>query len=252
MNTYDVTNKVAIVTGGTSGIGRATTLALVKAGAKVLFTGRNAVAAQEIEEETNGNAFFFPADQRSSEDMKAVAEKAVSAFGKIDVLFACAGVEQKPVMIADIEDEEIDRVLNTNLKGTIQLVRNVLPEIKKSQGSIILCSSFWGSRAAAGVATYAASKAAVSHFGRCLAVELGDDNVRVNTISPGGVDTTMFRRVLNTQEARDNWAKDVPLKRAATPEELAEVVLWLSSSATYINAQDIIVDGGMSVKMVGV
>lgn len=251
-SSYQMQGKIAIVTGGTSGIGRATTLAFVKAGARVLFTGRNHEAGQAIENETNGLAVFFHADQRSNEDMLAIVEACVARFGKIDYLYANAGVEQKPVLVADITDEEIDRVTDTNLKGNIKLIRNAIPELINTQGAIVICSSFWGQKAGPYVASYAASKAAVSHFSRCLAVELGEHKIRVNTISPGGVDTKMFRRVLNTQEAVNNWAQDVPLNRPATPQELAETVLWLCDSATYISGQDIAVDGGLSIKMAGV
>ena len=244
----DLSGKVALVSGGTSGIGRATVEIMSDMGADVLFLGRSREEADEVRDATDGRAVFHRADQRDGDALRAGVSAAVERFGGIDYLFASAGLEQEPKPLVEYTDADIDKYLEINLRGSVQLAIAAAPHIIERQGSIVLCSSFWGVQAGIGTGIYAAAKAGLTQFAKSLAQELAPDGVRVNTVSPGGVDTAMFRRSV-PEDQRESWAASIPLGRAADPDELADAVIWLLTRATYVTAHDLVVDGGVASKM---
>lgn len=239
--------KVVLITGATSGIGKAAAYAFAREGGKVFFCGRREELGKANEKDVagfGGEATYLRADVRKEEDVKALVAACVVKHGRLDVAFNNAEVDKPPATIADIDAAAFDDQLATNLRGVFLAMKYELPHLVRSKGAVVNMASIGGRHAFPRIFGYAASKAAVIHMTRCAAQEFGKD-VRVNAVAPGAIDTDMLKRVQRDWKATaDDLAAAYPAKRFGTPEEVA-AVLWLASdAAAYVSGQIIGVDGG--------
>src|SRR5580693_6777334 len=245
-------NKVAVVTGGTSGIGKAAALALAKAGAKVVVAGRrenegNAVV--ETIEEGGGKALFVKTDVTREADVKALVDKAVATFGRLDIAFNNAGIEGQMGLTTDAQTpEHYQSVFDINVKGVLLSMKHeAVAMLRNGGGSIINTSSIAGQIALAGGGVYVASKHAVNGLSKSAALEFARKGIRVNTVSPGTIQTDMLTRVVGEgeTEAKKWWQNQHPIGRFGTVDEVAAAVVWLASPASsFVTGTDIAVDGG--------
>lgn len=249
--------KVVVVTGSGNGIGRAIGLAFADAGADTVVSdvleddGRRTV--QEITDR-GGSAIFVAADVSDAEQTKNLIEAAVITFGRLDVLVNNAGVSSAFVRLHELEPEDFDRVMGVNLRGTFLCSKFAIPHfIENKGGRIINISSAYGFVSAPKCAAYCASKAAISHLTRQLALDYGPDGILVNAISPGYVDVGLGRRASTMSAAelevaiarREKAAQRQPLGRQAQPSEVASVALFLASDgASFMTGSIVNVDGG--------
>ncbi|MBI2237890.1 MAG: SDR family oxidoreductase [Actinobacteria bacterium] len=244
--------KVALITGGTSGIGRATAILFAREGARVAITGRNEERGQEVVRELQGDggaAIFVPSDVRLAEHCRRAVRDTVDAFGRLDVLFNNAGVFVANDAL-DCSEEEWDVQVDTSLKGTFLMCKVALPVmIAQGGGSIINNSSGWGLAGGEKAVAYCAAKGGVVVMTKAMAIDHGPQGIRVNCICPGDTETPMehedARRQGMTWEAYVAWASDRPLRRMGRPEEVAAAVLFLASDeSSFITGAALPVDGG--------
>jgi NAD(P)-dependent dehydrogenase (short-subunit alcohol dehydrogenase family) len=240
--------KVAVITGGNSGIGLATARRFVEEGAKVAISGRSQKTLDEAVKLLGNGVLAAKADVAKLADLDRFYSTVVDKFGKIDVLFVNAGVAKfKPLENAD--EAHYDEIFDINTKGAYYSVQKALPHFNDG-GSIILNTSVAGSKGTTNASVYSATKAALRSFSRTLAAELIARNIRVNSVAPGPIETPIFGRTGLSQEALDEFASGivsrVPMKRIGKPEEVAGTVAFLASDdASYITGVEINVDGGM-------
>jgi NAD(P)-dependent dehydrogenase (short-subunit alcohol dehydrogenase family) len=241
--------KVAVVSGGASGIGLAIAQRFVKEGAHVFIFGRRRKALDEAAKLIGANVTAIQADASRLEDLDRVAEAVRSAKGKVDVVVSNAAlVEQVP--LPEITEDHYDRTFDLNAKAPLFLVQKLLPMMGRG-GSIILVSSAMHAMGLANHSTYAAAKAALRSYSRTWAAEFRDSGIRANTLSPGVVDTPMLdSQASNPAEAaaiRKGYASYTPMLRLAQPEELANAALFLASDeSSFMTGSDMVVDGGVS------
>lgn len=247
--------KIALVTGGGSGIGQAACKAFAQAGAQVMVVDINGAAAEATAEAVRalgGAAHAVAADVSQSADVQRYVAATLSAFGRIDVFFNNAGIEGQVSPLAEYDEANWDNVIAINLKGTFLGLRHVLPVmIRQQSGSIINSASVAGTVGAPGMAAYSASKHAILGLTRTAAGEVGRQGVRVNAICPGPIQTRMMQSLaeqLNPAEpvavVRANTARN-PLGRYGEPDEVARVVVFLASDdAAYVNGAAWMIDGG--------
>lgn len=249
---YSLFNKVAIITGGASGIGKASALLLSKAGACVVIAdvddqGGQAVA--DIIVKNGGKAIYMHCDVTSASDCQLTVASAIREFGSIDILFNNAGIIRRTTVLNTTE-VEWDRVMAVNVKSIFLLSKFAIPHMEKSGGGVIInTSSGWGMVGGKNAVSYCASKGAVVNMTRAMALDHGSQNIRVNCICPGDTDTPMLRnearQLGQTDEEFLADAADRPLKRIGTPDDIANTVLYLASDASsFITGTTIIVDGG--------
>jgi NAD(P)-dependent dehydrogenase (short-subunit alcohol dehydrogenase family) len=245
-------NKVAIITGGTSGIGRATALLFAREGAKVVITGRNEERGRQAIEQINhsgGEAIFIQADIRFANECRRTAEETLKIFGKIDILFNNAGIFF-PNSIIDCTEEEWNLTLDINLKGAYLMSKYVIPSmIAQGSGAIINNSSGWGLVGGNEGAAYCAAKGGLVLLTKAMAVDHSRQGIRVNCICPGDVDTPMLKD--DAQKRGMPWneylasASNRPMGRIGTPEEIAKAALFLASDdSSFITGAILAVDGG--------
>ncbi|HUI51860.1 MAG TPA: SDR family oxidoreductase [Terriglobales bacterium] len=240
--------KVAVVTGGNSGIGLATAKRLQEEGAKVAISGRNRKTLDEASKTIGNGVLTVQADVAELGEVEKFYAEVSKKLGKIDVLFVNAGVA-KFVPLADTSEKVFDEQFDINIRGAYFTIQKALPLLNNG-ASIILNTSVVGNKGFAGASAYAATKAALRSLARTAATELADRGIRVNTVAPGPIETPIFERTGLPKEALDEFAKDaiskIPLKRFGQPEEVAGVVAFLASKdASYITGVEINVDGGM-------
>lgn len=241
--------KTVLITGGNSGIGLATAKRLRAEGARVAITGTDAGKLEAALQEIGGDALAVRADVRSLADLKVMAEALGDEFGKLDILFANAGVAYG-TPIGTTDEESFDRLMDINVKGVFFTVQAVLP-IMADGGSIILNTSWLGQVGTPGRAALSASKAAVRSFTRVLAAELVDRKIRVNAVSPGPIETPIHRAPGQTEEEFRTYADKVGSKiragRMGKPEEIAAAVAFLAGEdSRYLLGAEINVDGGFA------
>ncbi|MCZ3387424.1 MAG: SDR family oxidoreductase [Actinomycetia bacterium] len=245
-------NKVALVTGGGSGIGAATARLFAAEGAKIVVTGRRPAPLAAVAEEVGGLA--VPGDTGDPTHIAEGVAAAVSRFGGVDVLVTSAGIAPGGT-VGDIEDDDWESTLRTNLNGPMMMSRAVLPLLlARGRGSIVLVSSTAGLAAAPASAAYDVSKAGLIALARAIAVDYGNRGIRANALVPGWVKTPMGDRSMDAlgaarnitrQQAYDRATADVPLRRAGTPEEMAACCLFLASDESrYVSGTTLVADGG--------
>ena len=250
--------KVAVITGGTSGIGEATAELFVAQGAQVVLTGRSEEKGQFLASRLGQSAIYVAADVTKEEDIKLAIDQAIERFGRLDVLFNNAGGPTAG-NLDDITREEINYGVDLLLTSTILGIRYAIEPMKiAGGGSIINNSSIAGLRYRQGNGLYSALKAAVTHYTRLAGVELGPHGIRVNAISPGAIATPIFwggsgrantlsdeDNARKMEKLKGNLAKATPIPRSGIAEDIANAALFLASDAgSYINSHDLVVDGG--------
>ncbi|HUN49859.1 MAG TPA: glucose 1-dehydrogenase [Candidatus Sulfotelmatobacter sp.] len=242
-------DKVALITGGNSGIGLATARLFVAEGARVAITGRNPATLDAAAEELGGRALAIKADATEIADTARAVAAAVERFGKLDVVFANAGIGAT-TPLGPTPLEAFEQVLSTNITAVFFTVQAALPHLHAG-ASVILNGSVHGVLGAPGYSAYAASKAGVRAMARVLASELSPRRIRVNVVVPGATRTPIWSRLAPTAEARTaletRIARAVPLGRFSEAEEVAKAVLFLASDdAANIQAAEIVIDGGLT------
>lgn len=245
-------NKIALVTGGTSGIGEATATLFAKEGAKVAITGRNEKRGQAVTEriiQNGGDAVFIGADVRKLAECQRAVDETLRAFGRLDILFNNAGVFY-PHTALDCSEEEWDLQIDVNLKGTFLMSKCVLPTmIQQKSGVIINNSSGWGIVGGDAAVAYCAAKGGVVLLTKAMAIDHGRQGIRVNCICPGDVDTPMLPEdaKMRGQKWEDYLAGcgNRPLGRIGTVDEIAKAVLFLASDdSSFMTGAALVVDGG--------
>jgi 3-oxoacyl-[acyl-carrier protein] reductase len=242
----DLTDRVALVTGASRGIGRAIAARLAAQGATVVAAAREQNAAATVGEITaaGGKAEAASVDVSDAAAIDALVAGTLSRHGRIDILVNNAGIAKDQLMLR-MKREDWDAVIATNLTAAFALTQAVLkPMIRQKGGRIVCISSVVGQSGNAGQANYAASKAGLIGFAKAVALEVASRNITVNVVAPGLIETDMTRAI--TGDARVEWAAKIPLKRLGTPDDVAAAVCFLAShEASYITGQVLAVNGGM-------
>ncbi|WP_280412914.1 glucose 1-dehydrogenase [Nocardia asiatica] len=237
--------QVALVTGGSSGMGLATARRLLTEGARVVVTGRDKTRLDAAVAELNGDdrVVAIPGDAGRVADLDALVAAIRDRHGRLDVVFANAGVASfRPH--AEITEDEFDRVVDTNFKGVFFTIQKALPLLSR-HAAIVINASWTLHRGLPGGTLYAATKAAVHNLARTLAAELGPRGIRVNSVSPGYIETPMFHDNVSP-DAHAAVLAEVASRRLGTAEDVADAVAFLASAeASYINGQDLVIDGGL-------
>ena len=246
-------NKIAIITGGANGIGRATVETMAKEGAKVIFCDTNKLEGLKNQKRLNNmglKTFFINADVSKESHVKKVIKYTINNFKKIDILFNNAGIEQPVTPSHKVDVRTFEKIISVNLKGVFLFCKNVLPYMmKKKSGVIVNNSSISAFANVGGNISYASSKGGVMSLTRVLAIEYAKYNIRVNAVCPGVIDTPMnernLKRAKNKIELKKKWKTITPLGRVASPYELAQTVLFLSSDmSSFVTGVGLLVDGG--------
>jgi NAD(P)-dependent dehydrogenase (short-subunit alcohol dehydrogenase family) len=245
-------NKVALITGGTSGIGRETVVLFAREGARVALTGRNELRGKQVVarvEEEGGTAVFIGADVCSAEDCRRAVEETIRTLGPMDILFNNAGVSYSGTVL-ECTEEQWDFTLDTNLKGIYFMSKLVLPGmIARGGGVIINNASNFGLVGGDSAAAYCASKGGAVLLTRAMAIDHASQGIRVNCICPGAVDTPMLEGELEQMKLRveesSGHGAPYPLRYIGTPQEIAKAVLFLATdSSSFMNGAALVVDGG--------
>jgi NAD(P)-dependent dehydrogenase (short-subunit alcohol dehydrogenase family) len=250
------TNKVALVTGGTSGIGSATAIAFAKAGAKVVVAGRRQKEGDEVVatiKNNGGEAIFVKTDVTKESDVAALVEKTVATFGRLDVAFNNAGIEgELNKQTHEQTAENYRSVMDINVLGVLLSMKYQIPAmLKNGGGAIVNNSSIGGVIGFGGVGVYAASKHAVIGLTKTAALEYAKQNIRVNAVLPGGIVTPMLDRFVGGIEGdfHKQLASMHPIGRTGTPDEIAAPVLWLcSDQASFVTGHSLAADGGFTAQ----
>src|ERR1700690_2056237 len=243
--------KVALVTGGTSGIGRETAILFAKKGARVVVAGRREIegkATVEVIQRAGGEGIFVKTDVSQASEVKALVERTVEAFGGLDYAFNNAGIEGKWAPIVEQSEEDWDRTVDINLKGTWLCLKFELQQMLKQGrgGPIVNMSSVAGFIGGYGVATYSATKHGVLGLTKSAALEVAKNGIRVNAICPAVIETPMADRRFGEPEANKRLRELHPVGRFGKSLEVAEAVVWICSSAAgFMTGQSLVLDGGL-------
>jgi NAD(P)-dependent dehydrogenase (short-subunit alcohol dehydrogenase family) len=242
-------DKVVLITGALSGIGRATALAFTQKGANVVVSGRRDEAGKALVEELRSygsEAEFINADVRKDNDVRALVDETVARFGRLDIAVNNAGTEGQPSPITDQTAESYAGTFDTNVLGVILSMKHQVRAMQKQgEGSIINISSTYGHEGAAGASVYAGSKHAVEGITKSVALEIANSGIRVNAVSPGPTDTGMLTRFTGTAENKASLVKEVPMGRLGLAEDIAHSIVFITSAeASFITGHILNVDGG--------
>jgi NAD(P)-dependent dehydrogenase (short-subunit alcohol dehydrogenase family) len=240
--------KKVVILGGTSGMGLATAKMLLAEGARVVVTGRSQAGLESAQQELGAGATVVSSDARSLTDIDALAAQVKSEFDMIDLLFVNAGFSI-PTPLANVTEDIYDEMFNLNAKGPFFAVQKLSPLINRG-GSVVLTTSVANVKGLPGQSTYGAAKAALRSLTRTLATELLPQDIRVNAVSPGPIDTGILEKVFLTEEMRahvkEHTVTMIPMKRFGTSDEIAKAVLFLAFDATFTTGLEVPVDGGWS------
>ena len=244
--------KSSIVTGGATGIGRATSLRFAREGASVTVVDRNVPEGETTVEMINregGSAIFVETDVSNEEQVRSMVESVVDTYGRIDVLVNAAGILIRTMSrLADVSNMEWDLTLNTNLRGVFYCCRSVIPHMLQVGGSIVNVSSGSANSPSARAAPYGISKAGVISLTSTAAREYADEGIRVNAVVPGLIDTPQARGSTGSRERFELRARDTALGRAGRPDEVASLILFLASDeSSFATGASYVLDGGGSV-----
>lgn len=240
--------KVVLITGATSGIGRATALAFAREGANVVISGRReaegAAVVRELEA-LGARALFVQGDVTRESDVEKLVQATVETFGRLDIAFNNAGIDQDFLPLTATSEEVYDRVMDINVKGVfLSLKHEIAAMLRTGGGAIVNNASIFGMVGVGNFGPYVASKFAVVGLTRSAALELAQSGIRVNAVAPGATQTDMIDRV-TTALPKETLAAMHPMGRLGTPEEIASAVLWLSDpTASFVTGQVIAIDGG--------
>jgi NAD(P)-dependent dehydrogenase (short-subunit alcohol dehydrogenase family) len=254
MSLFDLTGKVAVVTGSSRGIGRAIVERLAEHGARVVVSSRKAPACEEVAAAINarhgeGRAIAIPANISSKADLQRLVDETQAAFGPIDVLVCNAASNPYYGPLGGIADDQFRKILDNNIVSNHWLIGMVAPSMRaRKDGAIVIVSSIGGLKGNAIIGAYNISKAADLSLARNLAVEFGADNVRVNCIAPGLIKTDFARALWDNPETLKASNARTPLGRIGDPDEIAGAAVFLASSAgAYMTGQAIVIDGGQTI-----
>ena len=254
MSLFDLSGKVAVITGSSRGIGRAIAERLAEHGAKVVVSSRKAEACKEVADAINkkhgkDSAVVVPANISSKDDLKNLVEEATRKFGKIDILVCNAASNPYFGPLGGIQDDQFRKILDNNILSNHWLAQLVSPQmIKRREGSIIIVSSIGGLRGSPVLGAYCISKAADLQLARNLAVEYGPHNVRVNCIAPGLIKTDFARALWEDKARLAAREEQTPLRRIGEPDEIAGAAVFLASAAgSFVTGQNIVIDGGVTI-----
>ncbi len=244
-----MSSPVVLITGALTGIGRATAVAFAREGARVVVSGRREQEGKKLEKELRelgAEVEFVKTDVRRDDDIRALIDKTVARFGRLDIAVNNAGTEGLRGLVTEQTAESYAATFDTNVLGVLLSMKHELRVmLPQGSGSIVNISSTYGSVGAAGASVYVASKHAVEGLTKSAALEVAGTGVRVNVIAVGTTDTGMLTRFTNTDENKAALVATVPLKRLATPEEIAHVIAFVASAnASYMTGSSIPVDGG--------
>jgi NAD(P)-dependent dehydrogenase (short-subunit alcohol dehydrogenase family) len=246
----ELQGKVAIVTGGTSGIGRDTSVLFAKAGAKVVVAGRRETEGKETIElvrAAGGDGLFVKTDVSRAAEVDALVQKTVETFGRLDIAFNNAGIEEAFIPIAAESEENWDRIIDINLKGTWLCLRAEIRQMLKQTGggAIVNMASVAGLIGTAGSAAYAASKHGVLGLTKSAALENAQSGIRINAVCPAVIETPMGARLFSDPAIQKFILGLHPIGRFGTPMEIAEAVLWMCSDrASFMTGNSLVLDGG--------
>jgi NAD(P)-dependent dehydrogenase (short-subunit alcohol dehydrogenase family) len=249
---FNLQGEVAIVTGGSQGLGKEIAKALAQNGATVVIASRNLekleTVAREIRE-AGGRAEAIQCDISQSASVQNLVNRVIDRYSQIDILINNAGMNFPPKPLVDFPEEEWQRVIDTNLKGTFFCCKAVCPHMmKRKKGRVINIASIAGSVGFPGMGPYGAAKAGMIQLTKTLALELAEHNINVNAIAPGFFDTPLRDNIRNNKKVIDFTIERTPLRRCGQPQELKGLILLLSSGASsYITGQTIFIDGGWTV-----
>jgi NAD(P)-dependent dehydrogenase (short-subunit alcohol dehydrogenase family) len=246
----DLKGKIAIVTGGTSGIGRDAAVLFAKAGVKVVVAGRREAEGNEtvdLVRAAGGDGLFVKTDVARAADVQSLVEKTVQKFGRLDIAFNNAGIEGNWVPIVEQPEEDWDRTIAINLKGVWLSLKYEIQQMlkQKSGGAIVNMASISGLMGAAGAATYSASKHGVIGLTKSAALETARSGIRVNAVCPAVIETPMADRLFADPDFNKFVRDHHPIGRFGTPMEIAEAVIWMcSDKASFMTGQNLVLDGG--------
>src|SRR6202790_1544896 len=245
-----MSSPVVLITGALTGIGRAAAVIFAQEGARVVVSGRRDQEGKELVAELKAlgaEAIFVRTDVRKDEDVRNLVDQAVKRFGRLDIAVNNAGTEGLKGLVTEQTAESYAATFDTNVLGVLLSMKHELRVmVPQGSGSIVNISSAYGSVGAPGASVYVGSKHAVEGITKSAALEVAGTGVRVNVVAPGTTDTGMLTRFTNTNENKTALVSTVPLKRLATPEEIAHVIVFVASAnASYMTGASIPVDGGM-------
>ena len=246
----NLSGKVALITGGSRGIGFATAKIMSENGATVVITGKDSERLAKSVLKIS-NSIGIVADIRKTDEVKNVVSKTIEKFGKLDILVNNAGIFPKIKQLHEIGEDEWNEVLDVNLTGQFRFTKEAIPHLQKTSGSIINISSDAGLKAYQGfnADAYSATKAALIILTKCWALEYAKYKIRVNCICPGVVDTDMTKPFLKTQQDKDFMNNEHPIGRIGKPEEIAKAIMYfVSDDASWTTGAVLAVDGGESLK----
>ncbi len=248
---FDLSGKTALITGSTSGMGKAIAYAMGLHGAKIVVSSNDTTGVIETVEEfraENIEAIGVECDMNSKADIDTLYQQAIQTFGKVDILVNCVGFAPVGGFL-DINQESFEKTMALNLQAAIYLTKLILPQMQAQRdGVIIYLASIAGVRGNKNLGLYGVSKAGLIEMARNLAVEFGPDNIRVNTISPGMINTPFSESLMKNEEFMKKRLAQTPLRRVGKVEEIAGVAVMLASKAGgFITGQNIIVDGGTTI-----